>query len=418
MTDAPLNLDLAACRRRQTRLLEAVADQRLDLLLLQRPEHVQWLTGPRTAWYFQPAVALSAEGRATLCAPVKWKGEAAADEIVRYEAQWHSTLRNDQRAASTAALFAALSTTSAALPNAIPDAIPNAEWTAASSSTAPSTAPSTTESGACVSSSVGGRGGRRRIGVEFSCATRHWALPADVELVDIEPTLYRLRRRKDPDELAMLRHAIAASGAMYERARAMIRPGVTELEVFSELQAAAVASLGEPTTATGNDYQCGARGGPPRAGRRAEAGELYILDLGPAYRGYFADNCRTLAVSEPDERQLEAWRWLVGALELVEQTVKPGVSARELFHSVQRLLDQAPVGVFNHHLGHGIGLFPHEAPHLNPHWDDRFEPGDVFTAEPGLYAPELRAGIRLENDYLVTEDGVERLSNFPLDLRL
>jgi Xaa-Pro aminopeptidase len=140
--------------------------------------------------------------------------------------------------------------------------------------------------------------------------------------------------------------------------------------------------------------------------------------LGPAYRGYFADNCRTIAVTEPDTRQLEAWRWLERALRLVEQTAKPGVSARELFHAVQQLLDQSPVGVFNHHLGHGIGLFPHEAPHLNPNWDDRFEPGDVFTAEPGLYAPDLRAGIRLENDYLITETGVERLSDFPLDLRL
>ena len=84
----------------------------------------------------------------------------------------------------------------------------------------------------------------------------------------------------------------------------------------------------------------------------------------------------------------------------------------------QRQLDRSPVGVFNHHLGHGIGLFPHEAPHLNPFWDDTFELGDVFTAEPGLYAPELLAGLRLENDYLVTETGVQRLTNFPLQLKL
>jgi Xaa-Pro aminopeptidase len=74
--------------------------------------------------------------------------------------------------------------------------------------------------------------------------------------------------------------------------------------------------------------------------------------------------------------------------------------------------------VFNHHLGHGIGLFPHEAPHLNPHWDDTLEVGEVFAAEPGLYAPELKAGMRIENDYLVTATGVELLSDFPLELRL
>lgn len=382
MLTSPLDLDLEACRRRQQRLIEALANEQLDLMLFQLPEHVQWLAGPRMAWYYQPAVALTADGRLTLAAPAKWKGLAAADEIVRYDAQWHSTLRNDQRAAATAALQAAVST-----------------------DVFPAKARSVTEAGL-------------RIGVEFSSATRHWSLPADAVLVDIEPTLYRLRRRKDPDELAMLRRAIAATGAMYERARSIIRPGIAELEVFNELQSAAVEVLGEPMTATGNDYRCGARGGAPRSDMRAQVGELYILDLGPAYRGYFADNCRTIAVTDPDERQLEAWRWLVRALELVERTVRPGVSARALFEAVQSLLDRSPVGVFNHHLGHGIGLFPHEAPHLNPHWDDHFELGDVFTAEPGLYAPELRAGIRLENDYLVTESGVERLTDFPLELRI
>ena len=53
---------------------------------------------------------------------------------------------------------------------------------------------------------------------------------------------------------------------------------------------------------------------------------------------------------------------------------------------------------------------------MNPHWNDIFQVGDVFTAEPGLYAPELRAGIRLEQNYLVTETGIERLTSYPLDL--
>ena len=88
-----------------------------------------------------------------------------------------------------------------------------------------------------------------------------------------------------------------------------------------------------------------------------------------------------------------------------------------MFEEVQEILDPSPDGVFNHHLGHGIGLAPHEGPHLNPNWDDVFEVGDVFTAEPGLYDPtRLKAGMRLENDYLVTEQGVELLTPFNLGL--
>jgi Xaa-Pro aminopeptidase len=365
-----LDFDPAACRGRQQRLLAEMQKLKLDMVIVTQIEHVQWLAGPRYPWVMSPAAALSSDGRLTLCAPLKPSLEAAADEVVTYEAQKHSTLRNDQRVASAAALLVALDGQTP-----------------------------------------------RRVGIEFSSFSHHYA-PLAGERVDIEPTLYRLRRRKDADELARLRKAIAATGKMYEVARQIIEPGISEIEVFNRLQAAAVEVQGEMLTGTGNDYQCGARGGAPRNGRKAEAGELYILDLGPAFRGYFADNCRTIAVDKkPTDEQQTAWSHIMQVLDHVQATARPGKSCQELFHEAQVMLDKAPVGVFNHHLGHGIGLFPHEAPHLNPHWDDTFEVGDVFTAEPGLYDEQiLRAGIRLENDYLVTETGVELLSDFPLEL--
>ena len=122
---------------------------------------------------------------------------------------------------------------------------------------------------------------------------------------------------------------------------------------------------------------------------------------------------------------------------LTENTGQPLQLVREL--AGRRPFDDPPVGLQGaahpsgrhphlvHRIGQvlpdrrisphdGIGLFPHEGPHLNPQWDDTFEVGDVFTAEPGLYAPDLRGGIRLENDYLVTATGVELLSDFPLEL--
>jgi len=335
---------------------------------------VQYLAGPRFWWAFQPAAALNADGKLTLVAPNKEPDVAAADNVVTYQAQKHSTLRNDQRQASSEVLAGVLA-------------------------------------------------GRKyqRIGVEFSS----FGVPlahsfGAAQLVDIEPALYELRRRKDPDELARLRKAIAGTGRMYARAREIIRPGISELDVFNELQAVAVTEFGEMLqgsgSGTGNDYQCCSRGGPPRAGHVAQAGELFILDLGPAFRGYFADNCRAIAVTEADARQHEACAHIQRVLAHVERTVKPGKSCRELYDEACAILKQAAVGVFDHHLGHGIGLFPHEAPHLNPNWDDVFQEGEVFTAEPGLYAPELRAGIRLENDYLVTNGGVELLSDFPLGL--
>jgi len=368
MTD--LDYNAAASRSRQRRLLTEMQTLRLDLVIVQTIEHVQWLTGARYPWTMSPAAALRADGHLTLVAPQKPVLDAAADEIVNYEAQWHSTLRNDQRQASSVELLKALNKKSTI----------------------------------------------KRLAVEFSCFTSHLAaLPG--ERVDIEPTIYRLRRRKDPDELARIRKAIAGTQKMYELARQIIEPGITEIEVFNRLQSAAVIEFGEMMTQTGNDYQCGARGGHPRNNRKAAEGELYILDLGPAFRGYFSDNARTLAVNrKPTDEQQTAWTYIMNVFKHVEASAKPGKNCRELFDEAQNILNEAPVGVFNHHLGHGIGLFPHETPHLNPHWNDTFEVGDVFTAEPGLYDERLRAGMRLENDYVITESGVENLCPFPMEL--
>lgn len=342
----------------------------LDQVIVTQHAHVQWLIGPHFRPTFEPAASLWIDGRTLLVAPNKPPEQAAADDVVTYEAQWHSTLRNDQRQASSAALADALSS----------------------------------------------RPKPKRLGVEFSSFDRHQAVAEGVELVDIEPALYRLRRRKSRDELARIGRAIAATEKMYAKAQAIIEPGINELDVFNELQAEAVKELGEMLTGTGNDYASGARGGPPRD-RQANAGELYILDLGPAYRGYFADNCRTFVVDgSPTDVQMAAWEKLVGVFDIVTEMARPGASCRALFERVQEYLDEFSGAVFNHHLGHGIGLFPHEAPHLNPRWDDKFEVGDVFTAEPGLYSAELNAGIRLENDYLVTESGVELLLDYPLQL--
>jgi Xaa-Pro aminopeptidase len=364
-------LDLAACRVRQERLRRRMAEQSLDLAVVVSPEHVQYLTGHRWDFRFSPVAAIAASGEVLLVCPDRPVERAAADEVRTYEAKWRSTLRNDQREASAAVLGG---------------------W-------------------------LPSRGMLRRVGVEYSVCPPHVTRLFDgAECIDIEPDLLRQRRRKDPDELALLRRAIDASGAMYAAAREIVRPGIAELEVFSALQAAAVTACGEMLTGTGNDYASGERGGPPRA-RACVAGELYILDLGPGSRGYWADTSRAIAVDgRPTDPQLAAWGHVCEALAIVERMAKPGVRCRAIYEAVREWLAAAPVGSWSSHLGHGIGLFVHEAPHLNPNWDDTLEAGEVIAVEPALYGPELACGLRLENDYLVTETGLELLSPFPLEL--
>src|SRR5438874_13028781 len=144
MSDLDYNAE--ASRSRQQRLLAEMQSLKLDMVVVQQIEHVQWLTGARYPWTMSPVAALRADGHLTLVAPKKPILEAAADKVVQYEAQWHSTLRNDQRQASSVESLSALTNTAAI----------------------------------------------RQIGIEFSCFTSHLAaLPG--ERIDIEPTIYRLR---------------------------------------------------------------------------------------------------------------------------------------------------------------------------------------------------------------------------------
>ena len=95
------SLDHNTCRVRQQRLLAIMEEKHIDLAIITQRENIQWLSGQWFNWYFQPAVALHANGHLTLVAPTKPPVAAAADEVLHYEAQWHSTLRNDQRDASS-----------------------------------------------------------------------------------------------------------------------------------------------------------------------------------------------------------------------------------------------------------------------------------------------------------------------------
>ncbi len=362
-------------RARQRRLLEIMSQRRLDAIVVGATRHVYYLSAHRPFWLHHAAFALRADGRSLLICANAPASNAAADEMETYEATWGGTQRQEQPALIAERLAA-----------------PGSFFGL----------------------------GRRRIGLDASPVTAELQLRLGpgVDVTGIEPDLWQLRRRKDADELSLMKTAITCTKSMYERARQIIEPGIPETRVFAELHAAAVEVAGEPLSdLLGNDYACAVPGGPPRGDRAARAGELYILDLGPAYRGYFSDNCRAIAVDrKPTEVQIRTCEAIAGVFPLIERHARPGVRCNDLYSEIDaHLRDRLGRGL-THHLGHGVGLQPHEYPHLNPKWDDTLQPGEIFTVEPGVYGPELAGGIRLENQYLVTVEGVENLTPFPLEL--
>ena len=364
-------LDAGQARIRHRRLLDTLQRDRLDALVAGAAPHVYYLSAHRAHWLQQSALVLRADGRSTLVCANEPPRNVAADETVTYEANPLGTQRPDQPAAVASAVVSALQA-----------------------------------------------GGARSVGVDTSAVSSQVLLQFEGETSSVDDALWQQRRRKDPDELALMKTAIACCEAMYRRARDVIEPGIPEIRVFGELHAVAVRTAGEPLSdLLGNDYACGVPGGPARKDRPTAAGELYILDLGPAYRGYFSDNCRTISVDRrPTDAQLQAWETVTGVFPLIQRMARPGVRCRDVFAAVDGHYRSRTGAGFPHHLGHGVGLAPHELPRLNPRWDDTLQQGEVFTVEPGLYGPHLGGGMRLENQYLVTADGVRNLTPFPLGL--
>jgi Xaa-Pro dipeptidase len=360
-------------RQRQKRLLDLMQRRKYDAIVIGAPQHVYYFTAHWTHYLQLCAFVILADGRSILVTANQPNKAAAADELLSYSASLMSTLRMDQA------------------------------W----------------EIGQLVRKEILRKYDIGRIGADASVVTAAVALGFDGPREEIDADLAQFRRVKDSDELELMKKGIRCCEAMYRKAAEIIEPGVPELEVYGQLHTAAVLEAGEPLQPTylGNDYACGAAGGPPRAGRTARDGELYILDLGPAYRGYFSDNARTFAVNgRATDEQLRAWERITGCLKIVEAMVKPGVHCVDVFNAVDEFLRHERGDGMGHHLGHGVGLYPHEFPHLNPQWDDRFIEGEVFTAEPGEYSDEIGGGIRIEQDYLVTADGVQLLIDTPLGL--
>jgi Xaa-Pro aminopeptidase len=266
----------------------------------------------------------------------------------------------------------------------------------------------------------------RRVGVELAAVSSgvveglRSARPG-LEIVDISPLFRPMRRSKDPDEVEALRRSMRAGEAAHAAALASVRPGMTELEVYSLVQRAANEAAGRPTIVYG-DFASGPRceterGGSPTT-RRIEPGDLLLLDFSVVLDGYRGDFTNTFVVGgEPTPGRRRLFDACVSALEAGEARLRAGTPAREVDAAVRAAFATAGLeSHFPHHSGHGIGLGHPEPPYFVPHSDETLRAGDVVTIEPGLYVEGV-GGMRFERNYLVTDDGFETLSRHEIRIQ-
>jgi len=242
------------------------------------------------------------------------------------------------------------------------------------------------------------------------------------EIADARSTIAGLRVVKSPGEIELIQKATDATIAAHLAAWKRAKPGLFEYQVAATMQGilfergcerpAYIPIVGAGFNGTILHYA--------ENSHRMDAGQLLLMDVGGEYSLYATDVTRTIPVSGKfSARQRELYDIVLGAQNAALAAVKPGMTlARTGLNSLHQIAyqhintrgkDQAgnPLGkYFIHGLSHQVGLEVHDpAPP-----DTVLQPGMVFTIEPGIYIPEERIGIRIEDMVLVTENGGKLLS--------
>lgn len=242
-----------------------------------------------------------------------------------------------------------------------------------------------------------------------------------ISLRDAAPAIGAMRQVKSPGEIALLTKAIELSVDAQLAAMRMVRPGLYEYQVTARMveihaYGGCETEAYSPIVGTGlhstilhfNELD-----------GLIQDGDVVLMDVGGQYSGYTADITRTVpANGHFTPRQREIYEIVLGAQDAALAAVKPGATMRKGSGSLYKIAydyinthgtdrEGRSLGrYFTHGLGHHIGLEVHDAGDV----DHPFEAGMVITDEPGIYIPEEKIGVRIEDDVLVTPTGYKLLT--------
>ncbi|MCB0664443.1 MAG: aminopeptidase P N-terminal domain-containing protein [Saprospiraceae bacterium] len=252
-----------------------------------------------------------------------------------------------------------------------------------------------------------------------------------------QPILRNLRMIKSPVEIELIRKALQITHHGFDKVMASVKPGMWEYQLEALLTGSfihdgAQGHAYEPIVASGSSacvlhYITNSE--------KCQAGDLVLLDFGAEYANYSADITRTIPVNGRfSERQATVYNAVLKVLRETKEMMVPGVLLEELNQEVGKMMSHALVDIglldkseinpkdskkqpyrryFMHGVAHHLGLDVHDL-------SDRYSPfqaGMVLTCEPGIYIPEEKMGIRLENNILITDDGpVDLASDIPIEI--
>lgn len=238
--------------------------------------------------------------------------------------------------------------------------------------------------------------------------------------INAEDRLFALRLQKGSQEIAIMRRAAKLADEAVEFAVKQMSLGRKEYEIVQAVESFAKQRGAErmafETMVLAGENSALPHGVPGL--REIGHGDLVLFDLGVVWDGYCSDITRTVAAGEVNDVQRRIYETVLAANQAAIERVRPGVAAAEIDRAARNVIHDAGYGdYFTHRVGHGLGIDVHEAPSMHEKNGLLLIPGMTFTIEPGIYLPGV-GGVRIEDDVLVTETGVEVLTAYPKELQI
>jgi Xaa-Pro aminopeptidase len=234
-------------------------------------------------------------------------------------------------------------------------------------------------------------------------------LGPEIQIKDLSTILDEMRRVKDAQEIERLREAGRIGALGFQEAIRSAKPGNYEYQI-----AAVAEFIFSWEGASGPAFFPIVGSGPnscilhySQNSRKAESGDLVVMDFGPEYRNYQSDITRTFPISGKfSKEQSKVYQAVLEAQKAALAKVRPGATFSELNAAAKNVLERYGYAQYlPHGVSHYVGMSTHDVGDWKP-----FEPGVVITVEPGVYMPEGNLGIRIEDTVLVTRDGYEMLT--------
>ena len=240
---------------------------------------------------------------------------------------------------------------------------------------------------------------------------------ANVELTPSPDLFTSLRLVKSEAEIDLIRRSCALADACFEHVKRLIHPGVSEfdialaIEFYFRKQGAEVAF---PSIVVSGERSARPHGKPSE--KLLEVGDFVTMDFGAKLDGYCSDITRTVVVGEASARHREVYELVLEAQLEALHKIRAGVAAKDVDRAAREILSTGNLDqYFTHGLGHGLGRVVHDTGRLSATSTDVVAPGQVWTIEPGVYIPGF-GGVRIEDDIVVTENGIEILTHSPKEL--